>query len=368
VRLILGASKKALQFFYQPSAFTLRGVLSFILEMVGVVAAVYGAQLFFRAPTVEAKNVDPVAYIDLRAFREAYERSRIPVPQRLLDSLYGLAEVEPSDRPVILCWYHPARSSAREAEVRAASGRLARPRLEKPDNSIEYTLDEYRSRLASTSRPPTEFLGLDELPIGVVTHLKDFSSPGAPLDAWRVLRPSDPASPRFDRSTWAEWSVLGVESGAVLRAVEMARLSNLELRAALEVLLAETWVLNRLQLRNTSAHASASDVAVEVNHTGNGPLEYLGGDLRGEMRGREAFYSRIDRLLPGEARTALFRTRYWSIGGAGIRKNWDPSLVFDPAIAGVLSWVIVVLSAFWFIGNILLRTVLAAWRPEDGGR
>ena len=356
------AVRGILKFFYAEDAFTFRGLLAVVLQLLGLFGALLGARFLLRRPAIHVTNVDPVGCIDLRAFKERFSAYNTPLPTPLTENLYALAGTQPSEKPVVVCWYHPARSTKREAEVLAAESRQIKPAPFGGNSDLPSIIADIRRELASATRPPSQFRGIDASPVSFFMRSKEFEPPNASLDVWRVLRPTSPNGPRSDQSAWAGWGLYDVGSTSVLDAIDSAHLQEVETKAALETLRGETWVINRIQVTNNSSHASVDRVLVEVDHSRNGPLEYLGGSLPGKIRGRSAFVARVDKLLPGESRVALLRTRWWSISNAGIRWTADPTPFFDPALGRAWLVPIVAVALLWGGSNLLLRTVLAHLR------
>jgi hypothetical protein len=361
--------KAVLRFFFQPDAFTFRGLLTFALQMLGLYGALLGAGFLLRQPTVEVTNVDPVALIDMRAFKEGFTARQVNPPEQLMRALYALGESEPNDSPTIFCWYHPARSPERETEARAGARKVQRPiDFTGPPTDASY-IEGMRRHLAVAARPPTMSNAIDANAMGIFSNLDElFGGRNGEIDWWHLVRDPFPGQPKHDRAAWAGLSIRNVVSGSVLRTIESANLNEKQLMAALEALHGEMWVLSRIRVRNASTHAAVDRVAIEIDHSGNGLIEHLGGSLPIERIGRSLYAARIDKLLPGESRVALFRTRRWGISQEGLRSYSDPTSFFDPTLGRRFILPIAAVALIWLAVNALGRSRWAALLQEHAAR
>ncbi len=212
------------RFFFDPDAFTFKGIMAFVLQMLGVLAVLMSLQFLSNPVTVSVENREPVSCLDLNQYEETFTLRQSPYPKKLEASVKALTARhwpheffrvtvgptptrltrDPSEFPHhILCWYDPPRSpergryvsALRQAAMAAASDSQL---LGDPRSRIERA-----RRIARSEEAPSNAIERRELDAAnALGQLESFSSAAARLDLHAVMKSSDSRSVYATAAGW----------------------------------------------------------------------------------------------------------------------------------------------------------------------
>jgi hypothetical protein len=362
------------QFFFDDAAFTFKGAMGFVLQVLGLLGLLVSIQFLARPVSVVVENREPVGYFDAALYEESFKIRGVEYPDKLRESIARLVQRDWAPRtyliqvgPVarglpknpgevrhhIVCWYAEPRSTERQREVLALrdaalnkakegccgqpfdmASRIERARLQA--RAAEQTIDLRRAREFSASQ--------------ALIELNSFSSEKTPLDLATVMKPADAGSLYSRREAWKEdIGVAEIPSmDEIIRAVEGSDLQGLLLAISLEQIDHVRRFINWVEVSNRSSHGLAARATVSINQAG-GSIELLASPLEWVQRGRR-FTASVEKLLPGETLWAVFRSRR-PIRQDEIEVIADPTPFFDPSYIRRVTPILGVVVLIWVIAN-----------------
>jgi hypothetical protein len=350
--------------FFDEDAFTFKGVMTFVLQMLGVLGIIIAAQLFAHPASVRARNFEPVGCLDINQYEEHFalmgvdDRKKFDL-REIIDRFVNKPEDEKVNGPMhhITCWYVTPRSARREQEVRELAFDMRRTGHPFRSGS------EYVRRLALGTAP---FVQLDrewELSPSNALRFIPFAPDAIYLDVKVIMKPSNQKSIYTEHSRWegriSYKNIVGIQE--VVEAIEHSALQGQERDWALEIIDAARWFINRVELKNLSSHAIAQKTTLSINQRGLSSAEFLSGSgpLEFTQRGG-SFLVHVEKILPGEQLWGVIRTKK-PIGDSQLQVISDPTLVFDrESLKKFLKWyglVLIPLFFLWWLGNWHTRKV-----------
>lgn len=364
------------QFFYDPDAFRFKGIMTFGLQLLGVLGLGISLQFLAHPATVTVENREPIACFDTALFEESYALRKLAFPQQLREAIQKLAlrgwpnseysimvgtvsrglPKSPADvSHHILCWYIKPRSAERLEEIRRLKAAMLRGSQQAPHGNLPSWQITYAKRMARAEDEPIDTRHLREFSANsFLTRLTDFSTPAMPLDLAVALKPTDSESRYRNPEAWKEDIWIAEISGAddILRAVEVSGLQGYDLAHAFEQFDHVRCFLNWIEVSTTSTHALASKVSITIARR-PGRSEVLGGTLQLNQQQRH-FTGTIEKLLPRERPWALLRTSR-PIQTSDIEVATDPTAFFDPDRVWKVTPFIGVVVLAWIVANIHAR-------------
>lgn len=366
--LMQAAVRFVVRFFYDPDALTLKGVMSIVGQLAGVLAVLVSLNFLSRPATARVERLDTVACVDMAQFIAGMGAS---VPAKLQAALNGLSRVPPlainwhysvppeglttdprSVKHVIYCAYESQRS-AKDAAEGAALQRAWNVEHAPPQGPADVVARGFRTAKNGPSGS-TAPLRRRTNAANALDGIRDLALGGA-LDIWRVMRPAGNWNRFYGREPWeTEHYAVGelVSVDQIVETIRSAALEPAELVGALEAFQDSRWFVHWLEVGGTSLHASAQAVVVTIPsrqtdasaRRGTPSDEVLGGTV-GFEQANGYWRGAIDKLLPGERRWAALRSN-WRLSPDAITVVSDPMPFIDsayvravlPYLAGILAW------------------------------
>ncbi len=365
-------------FFYDPDAFRFKGIMTFGLQLLGVLGLGISLQLLAHPAAVIVENREPIACFDTALFEESYALRKLAYPQKLREAIQKLTLRDwpnseylitvgavsrglPSPADIshhILCWYIKPRSAERLKEVRRLRDAVLRG-LERPPTSGEPSLSTWATRraerMARAEDEPIDTLPLRELSASsFLTRLTEFSTPTMPLELAVVLKPPDSESRYRNPEAWKEDIRIAEISGDadILNAIEVSGLQGYDLAQAFEQFDHVRCFFNWIAVSTTSTHALASKVSITIARR-PGRSDVLGGTLQLNQQQRH-FTGTIEKLLPKEQPWALLRTSR-PVQTSDIDVATDPTPFFDRDRVWKVTPFMGVIFLAWIVGNVHAR-------------
>jgi hypothetical protein len=351
-------------FFFDEDAFTFKGIMTFVIQMLGGVLGIcIAAQLFAHPANIRARNFEPIGCLDINQYEESFKLMGVDYPKKLREIIDRYTnktmneKLNNEPRHDIMCWYVTPRSKQREQEVWAlASKMLQAHNLNYSIGGREMNQVEKARRLALGPDSPLSDSRLRELfPSTALSRLPSLTPNAYYFDVKVVMRPSDPRSIYTEHKRW-ESAISYHNIGGIqefVDAIEQSGIQELELALAIENVYRARWFLNWIELQKLSSHATVTKVTLSFYPGGPGFAEFLGGTLDITQRG-EHFSARIEGLLPGERLWGLIRTKT-PIKDSTLQTLSDPTLVFDREYLKVFlqryGLLLIPVVFLWWLGN-----------------
>jgi hypothetical protein len=117
--------------FFDKEAFTFKGVMTFALQMLGVLGIIISTQLLAHQASVRARNFEPVGCLDINQYEASFALMGVDYPKKLreiIDRFVNKTEDEKVYGPMhhFMCWYVTPRSERRQQEVRELASNMFR--------------------------------------------------------------------------------------------------------------------------------------------------------------------------------------------------------------------------------------------------
>jgi hypothetical protein len=362
------------RFFYDPDAFRFKGIMTLVLQLLGVLGVGISLQFLARPASVVVENREPIACFDATLFEESYALRKLTYPQHLRDAIgkVGFGDwpntmdqlivgavarglpLDPGDvSHRVLCWYVNPRSAERLEEIGQLKAAMRRSSQQSPYGVISRI--EWAKRMARAedelidTRRQREFsahLFLD--------GLTDFSTPAKPLNLAVVLKPWESESRYRNPTAWEEdVRIVAIEGlSVILKAIDGSGLQGNDLALAFEQFDHVRCFLNWVEVSTTSTHAVAPKVSIAIARRPGQSL-VLGGTLQ-LNENQSHFTGTIEKLLPRERLWALLRTSR-PIRTSDIEIVTDPTAFFDPHSVWKVVPIIGLIVLAWTVANVRAR-------------
>jgi hypothetical protein len=343
-------------FFYDPNAFTFKGMATFGLQLLSILGVGITLQFLAHPANVVVENREPIACFDIALFEESYALRKLPYPKQLQDSIREVALRDwPNWGHHVLCWYINPRSAERLEEIRQLEAAMIRG--SKPLSFAEPFLPrwiEHAKRMARAEDEPIDTRRLREFSASsFLLRLTDFSTPARPLNLAVVLKPPDAKSRYRNAEAWKDIRISEIAGPSdIWKAIEAAGLQGEDLAHAFEQFDHMRCFLSWIEVSAASTHAVASKVSIAIARR-PGQSEFLGGTLQLNEQQRY-FTGTLEKLLPRERFWALLKTSR-PIQISDIEVLTDPTTFFDPHSVWRVVPMLGLLFLAWTVGNILAR-------------
>jgi hypothetical protein len=358
-------------FFFDEDAFTFKGIMTFVLQMLGsVVGICIAAQLFAHPADVRARNFEPVGCLDINQYEESFALSELEMdvgyPKKLREVIDRFVNKTESEKVYgrmhhFMCWYVTPRSERRQQEVRELASKMFRAVPYSRSGGMMNQVEHARRLALGTDSTLQRDRERELSPSAALHTIPSLSSDAMFLDVKVVMKPSNLESIYTEPSRWegriSYKNIAGIQD--FIDAIEQTGIQNLELAWALEKIYEARWFLNWVEFQNLSSHTTVAKATLSISHGGRGVAEFLGGTLHFTQRGQH-FSAHVERLLPGEQLWGLIRTKR-PIEDSALQVISDPTLAFDrESLKVFLQWYVLLLIPvvfLWWLGNWRRRRV-----------